>query len=179
MNKIIRHYIDELSFALKDLPIKEINEVVNILKSAQKYKRYVFVIGNGGSASTAMHIACDLSKNIKPPYLRAISLVDNIASLSAYANDNGYETVFSDQLKVYGNSKDVIIAISTSGISKNILSALDVANELGMVSTAFTSKRKSQIFEKVDVCVVAPTLDIRHAEDIHLMIDHIIVSALS
>jgi D-sedoheptulose 7-phosphate isomerase len=102
----------------------EMNEIVSIIKKA----KMVYVIGNGGSASIADHLVNDL---VKKCHIRAISLCSNLALLTAYANDNGYENIFVDQLKVFLDPKDVLIALSTSGKSINIVKAIEYADSIG------------------------------------------------
>ena len=120
----IQQYLIELQSTLGKLPIQSINEVVNILHKTRLTRRQVFVMGNGGSASTASHIACDLAKNTRKeglPHIRILEITDNSAIFSAYANDEGYENVFVKHLTNFVEPNDVVIGISTSGESPNVL----------------------------------------------------------
>jgi D-sedoheptulose 7-phosphate isomerase len=112
------------------LPVESIARVVGILQEARVSGRQVFIMGNGGSASTATHFVCDLAKNTRRdelPHFRVIGLTDNMAMFSAYANDEGYEHVFEAQLANLIDSNDIVIGISASGNSRNVLNAMSLA----------------------------------------------------
>jgi D-sedoheptulose 7-phosphate isomerase len=114
-----KQYTAEIKQTLDRLPWQEIQRVVDILRVAWLTDKQVFIMGNGGSAATASHMACDLGKNTVVagvPRLRVMSLNDNMAHFSAYANDNGYDQVFAEQLSNYVNAGDVVIAISTGAL---------------------------------------------------------------
>src|SRR6185503_21006555 len=114
----LRNYITALHQAIDLLPHSLIAEVIDILERARLQGRQVFIMGNGGSASTATHFVCDLAKNTRKdglPHFKVIGLADNMALFSAYANDEGYENVFAQQLANLINPEDVVIAISASG----------------------------------------------------------------
>ena len=135
-----------------------IKDIVNMLTGAN----FVYVIGNGGSASLADHFGCDL---VKVGGIKAVSLAANNAVITAYANDNGYENVFVDQLRVFLTSKDLLITISGSGTSKNIVKTIEYAVNIGAKVYSF------------------PTMEelgcgIREAEDEHLQLAHKIVTML-
>ena len=118
----IQNYIADLQNILSNLPVPQIEEVINLLYEARIRNSQVFIMGNGGSASTASHFACDLSKNTRKegwPLFRVQSLNDNMALFSAYANDEGYENVFVQQLASLVQPNDIVIAISASGNSKS------------------------------------------------------------
>lgn len=109
----------------------------DIIKAIKK-ANYIYIIGNGGSASTANHFANDL---VKMGGIKAISLAANVAVVMAYANDNGYENVFSDQLKVFLTSRDLLITISASGTSRNIVKAIQVARKIGAGVCSFPTMK--------------------------------------
>jgi D-sedoheptulose 7-phosphate isomerase len=123
-------YFDRLKAAIDDVPIDRIEAMGEILSRAYRHGKQVFIMGNGGSAATASHMACDLGKNTisaNRPRFRVLSLDDNMPLLSPLANDIGYEHVFSEQLKNLIRPGDVLIAISGSGNSPNILQAMAYA----------------------------------------------------
>ncbi|MEJ2353501.1 MAG: SIS domain-containing protein, partial [Anaerolineales bacterium] len=126
-----RRYISDLQLTLSRLPIDLIEQVISILHAARLSNRRVFVMGNGGSASTASHFACDLGKNTRRkgwPNFQVLGLTDNMAVFSALANDEGYENVFAQQLASFVQPDDVVIGISTSGNSANVVNAIKLAN---------------------------------------------------
>jgi D-sedoheptulose 7-phosphate isomerase len=113
-------YIQEMHTTLDALPMEHINTVIDVLHEARLTNRQVFIMGNGGSASTASHFVCDLAKNTRKEgwsNFRVIGLTDNMAIFSAYANDEGYENVFAQQLASFVEPDDIVIGISASGNS--------------------------------------------------------------
>jgi D-sedoheptulose 7-phosphate isomerase len=129
----LKGYINELHNTLDLLPIELVAELISILQEARVNHRQVFIMGNGGSASTATHFVADLAKNTRwhtLPDFRVLGLTDNMAMLSAYANDEGYENVFVQQLANFVRPKDIVIAISASGNSNNVLKAVELANQV-------------------------------------------------
>ncbi|MBI4758536.1 MAG: SIS domain-containing protein [Chloroflexi bacterium] len=174
-------YLNGVSQLLLQLPRDDIVQVIDVLERARAEGRRVFVFGNGGSAATAAHLVCDLVKNTVQegkPRFRAISLNDNMSTISAYANDCGYETVFAEPLVSLAAPGDVAIGISASGNSANVLRAMDVAQGHGLVRIGFTGYEGGKLKDKVDVCVIVPSEDMQQIEDAHLVIAHVIFRAL-
>jgi D-sedoheptulose 7-phosphate isomerase len=177
----IHNYISDLHDTLDQLPVSTIETVISLLHRARLANRQVFIMGNGGSASTASHFVCDLSKNTRKegwPHFRVIGLTDNMAAFSAYANDEGYENVFAQQLATFVNSTDVVIAISTSGNSPNVIRAVELAHEKGATTIAFTGFNGGRLGVLVDINVLVPSSCIEQVEDVHLMLEHLICTAL-
>jgi D-sedoheptulose 7-phosphate isomerase len=177
----IRHYITELKRTLDLLPLETINEVVSVLHTARLNEQQVFTMGNGGSASTASHFACDLAKNTRKngwPHFRVVGLADNIALFSAYANDEGYENVFAQQLASLVRPGDVVIGISASGNSANVIKATELANEMGAKTIGFTGFDGGRLAKIVNINVHVPSNYIEQVEDIHLMLEHLICTVL-
>lgn len=174
-------YITLLQETLNQLPRETIARVIDLLHSARLSGRQVFIMGNGGSASTASHFVCDLSKNTRRdgwPHFKVIGLTDNMALFSAYANDEGYENVFSQQLASLLMPEDIVIAISASGNSKNILNAVLYAKRQNAVTIGFTGFDGGSLASLVDVNIHVNSSIIEHVEDIHLMLEHIVVKSL-
>jgi D-sedoheptulose 7-phosphate isomerase len=138
-------------------------------------------MGNGGSASTATHFVCDLGKNTRSPHLpnfRVIGLSDNMAIFSALANDEGYENVFAQQLSSFVQPEDIVIGISASGNSPNVLKAMELANQRGARTVAFTGFDGGKLRSLAGIEIHVPSHCIEHVEDIHLMLEHLITKAL-
>lgn len=174
-------YISDLKNTIDQISHDVIEQVINILHEARIEQRNIFVMGNGGSASTSTHMACDLSKNTRKPgwpNFKVIGLADNMAIFSALANDEGYENVFAQQLATFVQPKDVVIAISASGNSKNVLNAVEVAKSKQAVTIGFTGFDGGKLAGMVDIDLHVPSHCIEHVEDIHLMLEHLIASAL-
>jgi D-sedoheptulose 7-phosphate isomerase len=137
----------------------------------------IFIIGNGGSASTASHMAVDLAKGTQVkgyPSLRVISLTDNVGMITAWANDLAYEEVFTEQLKNLLSYKDVLIAISASGNSPNILSAVRYAKSRGAATVGFIGFGGGKLKDLVDVDITVSSHNYGVVEDFHLTLNHII-----
>jgi len=174
-------YIDELKGTLDQLSGEVIEQVLDSLHEARLANRQVFILGNGGSASTASHFVCDLGKNTRvqgTPNFRVMGLTDNMALFSALANDEGYENVFAQQLGNYLQADDVVIGISTSGNSPNVVNAIQFANSLGAKTIAFTGFTSGQLGSMVDIDLHVPSHSIEQVEDIHLVLEHLITKAL-
>lgn len=178
---LVHHYVDEIKATLDSLNAEPIIKAIDLLHEARLNERRVFIMGNGGSASTASHFVCDLAKNTRKPGspdFRVIGLADNMAILSAYANDEGYESVFVQQLASLIQAEDVVIGISTSGNSPNVLRAIELANEEGAVTIGFTGFDAGKLGGMVDLHLHVPSNCIEQVEDIHLMLEHLITKRL-
>ena len=177
----IQNYISILQQTMDQLPSQLIADVIEILNQARIQGKQVFIMGNGGSASTASHFVCDLAKNTRReglPHFRAIGLTDNMAMFSAYANDEGYENVFSQQLANLVNPGDVVICISASGNSKNVIHAVEEARKHDAITIAFTGFDGGRLGQIVNINILVQSMIIEHIEDIHLMLEHVIVKTI-
>jgi D-sedoheptulose 7-phosphate isomerase len=176
-----REYAAGIHRTLENMPWARVEQVLDVLDAARLAGRQVFVFGNGGSASTATHMACDLSKNTAmpgTPRLRTIALNDNMALFSALGNDLGYENVFAEQVATLVNAGDVVIAISASGNSPNVIKAINVAKERGATTVGLSGYAGGKLAKLVDFPIVAENDCIEQVEDIHLILEHMITSAL-
>ena len=170
-------YFDRLKAAIDRVPIERVEAMGEILYRAYRHNKHVFIVGNGGSAATASHMACDLGKNtISPnrPRFRVISLNDNMALLSALANDVGYDKVFSEQLKNLIHPGDVLISISGSGNSPNILRAMEYARSRAATNIALLGFDGGKAVALADEYVLVPVRDYGIVEDIHMILDHVL-----
>jgi len=181
MKNPVVSYIEELKNTMDLLPADRIQEVIELLREARLAGRQVFIMGNGGSASTATHFVCDLGKNTRHPALpnfRVIGLSDNMAIFSALANDEGYENVFAQQLASFVQPEDIVIGISASGNSPNVLKAMELANQRGARTVAFTGFDGGKLRSLAGIEIHVPSHCIEHVEDIHLVLEHLITKAL-
>lgn len=179
--KQYRQYAHDLSRTLSRMPWDAIDMIVHILHDARLNGNQVFIMGNGGSAATALHMACDLGKNTAVaglPRLRVMSLTDNMALFSAHANDNSYENVFAEQLDNFASVGDVAIAISASGNSPNVLNGVARARMLGAVTIGWCGNDGGKLAGMVDIPVVVPNYCTEQIEDVHLILEHIVTVAL-
>lgn len=176
-----KRYVNEIKETLDKLPWEAIRDTVSLLHYARLTDKQVFTMGNGGSASTASHMACDLSKQtIVPgrPRFRIIALTDNMALFSAYANDNGYENVFVEQLANLVRQGDIVIGISGSGNSLNVLRAIELAKKVGAITIGWTGFDGGKLAQIVDLSLNVPNNCMEQVEDIHLMLEHLVTTAL-
>ena len=177
----ISAYLTEMQSTLSNLPIDSIERVVRLRREARSQKKRVFLFGNGGSAATASHLACDLAKGTSTngkPRMRVVSLTDNVPLISAWANDSSYEDIFAQQLQEQVEPGDIVIGISGSGKSPNVLNAIKVARSAGAITIGLTGLDGGDLKNLVDLCIVVPDNSIDQVEDVHLMLGHIITSCL-
>ena len=171
-------YIEYLSKVLKAINPNEISVFIDVLLDARKCGKNIFFIGNGGSAATASHFANDLAigtNSYEKPF-RAISLSDNQAIITAIANDFGYEDIFSRQLQVLGCSGDVLVGISASGNSPNLIKAFNYAKQAQMKTFAITAFDGGKMKLIADAGIHVPTgfKEYGPAEDAHMVMDHLV-----
>jgi D-sedoheptulose 7-phosphate isomerase len=177
----IEQYFDQMKVVLDRMDRGPISAAISALHQARVEGRQIFIMGNGGSASTATHMVCDLAKNTRHgnwPHYKVIGLSDNMALFSAYANDDGYENVFALQLANLLNPGDLVVAISTSGNSPNVLRAVDSACERGATVIGMTGFNAGRLGALADIHLHVPSDCIELVEDVHLMLEHLITKAL-
>ena len=184
MNKEkVHEYLDQQINSTSSLKenYEELEKIFNVLKNARDSGNQVFVMGNGGSASTASHFVADLLKtsitneNIR---FKAISLSDNIPVLLAWSNDESYDTVFSNQLENFVEKDDVVIGISGSGNSKNVLNAIQLANEKHATTVGLNGKGGGKLSEIVKINLTVKSDDMLTIETIHLLICHLLTTMI-
>ena len=183
MNKadIISSYLKDMAAVLERMPVADIERVVNTIADARHHGKKVFFFGNGGSAATASHFVCDVSKSTirnDRPRIKAFCLTDNLPLLSAWANDTAYENVFAEQLENLIEAGDVAVAISGSGNSSNVLKGVAVARGKGATTIGLTAFEGGKLRGLVDIPLVVPVHNMEQAEDVHLILDHIIAVCL-
>ena len=175
----IQEYISHLQGVLERLSLADVRQSIDLVMETYQADRQIFVIGNGGSASTASHIANDLNKGASVPGVRrfrVISLTDNVATMTAWSNDVSYDDVFVEQLKNLVNPGDLVIAISASGNSENIIRAIHHAKAIGCKTIGWTGFGGGKLQQLADVSVVVDSHDYGPVEDVHLILNHILHS---
>ena len=174
-------YIASLQPVLGDLAAVDFRQVEAILLRAREEGRTVFIIGNGGSAATASHMANDLNKGAAVAgqrRFRALALTDNVPLITAWANDTQYEQIFVEQMANFFHPGDVLIAISGSGNSPNIIAALEWARNEGAVTIGLTGGSGGRLLGLVDCCLLVPSNRMEQIEDMHLVLAHAICVSL-
>jgi D-sedoheptulose 7-phosphate isomerase len=173
----VEDYFDRLKTVMDSMPIERIEAMGEILFQAYRHGKQVFVIGNGGSAATASHMACDLGKNTIAPNrrrFRVMSLNDNMPLLSALANDLGYERVFAEQLVNLVRPGDVLIVLSGSGNSPNIVEAMRYARSRAATIIALLGFDGGKAASLADDHVLVPADDYGLIEDAHMILSHVL-----
>ncbi len=175
-------YLDRLKNTLDALDKSEINQVMNLLVEAYQKERQIFIMGNGGSASTASHFVCDFNKGVslnRAKKFKMISLCDNIPTMMALANDEGYDSIFIEQLKCFLQSGDLVIGISGSGNSENVIRAIEYANQNGNSTIGLTGYDGGKLKQMCQYGIHVNLPDMQITEDIHMILDHMMMKILS
>lgn len=175
-------YFSRLNDALKNLPIDQIGQLADLILETSRARGTIWIAGNGGSASTASHMAVDLSFGVKPVgSIRALSIAESSASITATGNDVAFEEIFSRHIHSLAKPGDLIVLISASGNSPNLLLAAQAATDAGAKTAAILGFNGGQLVDKVQLAVVTPTEigDYGVAEDLHLAVNHCLKELLS
>src|SRR5579862_7877532 len=171
------NYKTQLLAAIDTIDLPRVNEIIEIFKQARTHDRHIFVCGNGGSASTASHFACDIVKGAsynRAQRFRIMALTDQMATLTAYANDLSYDSVFVEQLRNFAHAGDLVMGISGSGNSPNVIRALEYANSIGCKTIALTGRDGGKLgpLAQLNIQVAAPHMG--RIEDAHMIVCHMI-----
>ncbi|OGH68794.1 MAG: hypothetical protein A2754_03005 [Candidatus Magasanikbacteria bacterium RIFCSPHIGHO2_01_FULL_47_8] len=184
--KFIADYLTQLRSSLSALNSDDVQSVITVIEKAFRGNQQIFIMGNGGSASLASHFCCDLSKGTltriydhTEKRLRVISLTDNVALLTAFANDTSYDDIFAQQLNNLVNKNDVVIAISGSGNSKNIIKAVDLAHKMGAITVGLLGFDGGKLEDMVNHKIVVPSKNYGVIEDTHSALAHLISASLA
>jgi len=176
-----RDYLSAVQELLERLDHAVIDQMVEAIWRGYKAGRTLFLFGNGGSAALASHFACDIGKSTIAEghrRFRAIALTDNVPLITAWANDKGYEDIFSEQLDGLAEKGDIAMAVSGSGNSPNVIKGLQTARRLGLQTLALTGFAGGKAKPLADLCLVVPSDSMQHIEDTHLCASHAIFLAI-
>ena len=177
----MKTYLDNIARGLANFPLATFETIVAKLYTAIGEDRQIFVFGNGGSAATASHFVCDLTKCLfleSGTRVRAFSLPDNVPLISAWGNDTAYHNIFTGQLESLAREGDVFFGISGSGNSPNVLSAMKLGRKLGVLSIGLTGFEGGELSNLTDLCLITPGKDMQQIEDFHLITTHMIYRSL-
>lgn len=175
-------YIDELKNVLDGFPHDQFERLIDAMMDAYREDKKMFVMGNGGSAATASHWVCDVNKGCslqEEKRFKMFCLNDNIPTLLAYANDLSYEDVFVEQLKNFFETGDVVIGISGSGNSGNVLKAIEYANKNKGKTVGLCGYSGGKLYGMVDIPILVKVNDMQKVEDVHMIVVHMLMQALS
>lgn len=173
----ITAYFAEVDEMMRAISLPNLQAALRLLEQAYYQGHRIFMMGNGGSAATASHFALDLAKNTimeGAPRLKAISLTDHVPLITAWSNDTAYEHIFSEQLASMIEAGDVVIGISASGNSPNVINALRLAQRNHASTIGLLGAKGGKIKQIVDVAVLAPGKNIEQEEDAHMILAHVI-----
>ena len=182
MDRQASDYLADVERVLRGLPLDRVRALAERLAEAYRRDQQIFAFGNGGSSATAAHLIEDLAKCIDygpgRPRFRAIALCTSVALITAWANDTAYEHVFAEQLRNLVRAGDVVIAISGSGNSPNVLRAIELANEAGAHTIGLTGFDGGALRSVAREAIVVPCHNMQQVEDAHLVICHLVFCLL-
>ena len=171
-------YKSELLRTIDSIDLGSVQKAIEWIEEARQARRHIFTCGNGGSASTASHFVCDMVKgasyNCDEPRFRIMALTDSLPTLTAYSNDVNYDCVFAEQLKNFAEPGDVVIAISGSGNSPNVLRAIEYANSIGCRTIGLTGRDGGKLGKLVQLNIQVPVPHMGRIEDAHMIVCHMI-----
>lgn len=180
-NKFSKHYISKLNDALLNLDLNEIETAINLIYKKWQEGKQIITLGNGGSSMTALHFITDWSKSVFMssgiPF-RGRTLVDNMGLIMAYGNDISFNDIFSEQLKNILQEGDLVIAISGSGNSENVIRAIEYANNNGAVTLGLSGFNGGKLKNLAHYSIWANINDMQISEDIHAIFGHIVMQKL-
>ncbi|HLD60177.1 MAG TPA: SIS domain-containing protein [Candidatus Bilamarchaeaceae archaeon] len=172
----LKDYLLDLHEVLESLDLNQVVKIAEILFTAAKSGKRVYVFGNGDSATNSLHLAADLSKtsSLEGLSLKIYSLVNNVPLITAWANDSSYESIFVEQLKNFLEEGDVVIGFSGSGNSKNVLEAIKYANSKHAITVGLTAFNGGKLKDLANYVIVGKTNSMEIAEDLHWVIGHLL-----
>src|SRR5499427_3742340 len=172
-----QEYREKLIDTIRTIDLSKVEQAIEWLREARAADRHIFTCGNGGSASTASHFVCDIVKGAsynRDARFRIMALTDNLATLTAYSNDVGYDIVFVEQLKNFAQAGDVVMAISGSGNSPNVLRAVEYANSIGCRTIALTGRDGGKLGPLGQLHIHVEHPHMGRIEDSHMVALHMI-----
>jgi D-sedoheptulose 7-phosphate isomerase len=171
------NYKTELLQAIDTIDLEKVQQAIEWFEEARANNRHIFLCGNGGSASTASHMACDIVKGAsygRESRFRVMALTDSLPTITAYSNDVGYDCVFAEQLKNFAEPGDILLAISGSGNSPNVLRAVEYANSIGCKTIGLSGRDGGKLAPMVQLSLRVPVPHMGRIEDAHMIVCHMI-----
>src|SRR6266567_3701834 len=172
-----QQYKSELLKAIESIELDKVNQAIELFRDARANGRHIFVCGNGGSASTASHFACDIVKGAsynRDSRFRIMALTDSMATITAYSNDVSYDCVFAEQLKNFAQPGDLVMCISGSGNSPSVLRAIEYANSIGCKTIALTGRDGGKLGPLAQLGIQVAVPHMGRIEDAHMIVCHMI-----
>lgn len=178
----IRGYFHLVKETIDKVSVEEINQLMNLLNQARLDGKNIFIMGNGGSAATASHFVCDFNKGLSAYFEKRFKfhcLNDNVPSMMAQANDTSYENIFVEPLKNFLTQGDLVIGISGSGNSPNVIKAVEFANKNGGISVGLCGYDGGRLKKEARYSVHVPIAHMQIVEDLHMMLDHLMMTVMA
>lgn len=182
INNFAKNYLGDLKELINAIDINEIIEFIKVLENAYNNGKTIFIMGNGGSAATASHFACDINKGVSlklQKKFKVLCLNDNIPIMLAYSNDISYDSVFIEQLKNFIMNDDLVIGISGSGNSKNVLNAIKYANKVGARTFGIIGCDGGKLKDIAQKSLIIKSFDMQKIEDCHMILVHLTMQYFS
>ena len=178
MDSLVRDYFTTLQGVLDRLPVGNITRVVEEILEAGGRGSTIFLLGNGGSAATASHFACDLAKGTQvrgQRSFRVIALTDNVPLITAWGNDTAYDRIFAEQLRPLVQANDLVIGISGSGNSMNVIKAIEYANKNRGKTVGISGYDGGKLLKCAQENIHVPSFHMQQVEDVHLLVLHLLM----
>lgn len=178
----LQNYLNREIAAIQSIDLESVNTVMNVLENARLTEKNIYICGNGGSAATASHYCCDFNKGVSENQdvkYNFECLSDNIPMMMAVANDIGYEEVFRFPLRGKMKAKDILIGVSGSGNSQNVINAMEYAKSIGGITIAIVGYNGGKMKMEADYSIHVNVDDMQISEDLHMMLDHLMMYVLS
>ena len=182
INDFAKNYLGDLKELINTIDINEITEFIKELENTYKNGKTIFIMGNGGSAATASHFVCDINKGVSlklQKKFKVLCLNDNIPIILAYSNDISYDSVFIEQLKNFIMNDDLVIGISGSGSSKNVLNAIEYSNKVGARTFGIIGCDGGKLKDIAQKSFIVRSFDMQKIEDCHMILTHLIMQYFS
>ncbi|HET6454927.1 MAG TPA: SIS domain-containing protein [Armatimonadota bacterium] len=173
----VKSYLDNVAELLGQISKEDIKTIADLVMDAYRNGKQVFIMGNGGSAATASHLACDLQKGIGfsgDKWFKVMAVTDNIPIMTAWANDADYSDIFANQLAPWIQQGDLVIGISGSGNSPNIIKAIQFAKAKGAITAGMSGFKGGKLAKAARYNVVVPSDNMQYIEDVHMVLSHLI-----
>jgi len=182
INDFAKNYLGDLKELINTIDINEITEFIKDIENTYKNGKTIFIMGNGGSAATASHFVCDINKGVSlklQKKFKVLCLNDNVPIMLAYSNDISYDSVFIEQLKNFIMNDDLVIGISGSGNSKNILNAINYANKVGARTFGIIGCDGGKLKNIAQRSLIVRSFDMQKIEDCHMILTHLTMQYFS
>lgn len=182
IDNFAKNYLGDLKELINIININEITQFIKELENAYKNGKTIFIMGNGGSAATASHFACDINKGVSlklQKKFKVLCLNDNIPIMTAYSNDISYDSVFVEQLKNFIMNDDLVIGISGSGNSKNVLNAIEYSNKVGARTFGIIGCDGGKLKDIAQKSLIVKSFDMQKIEDCHMILTHLTMQYFS